>query len=424
MEQADKAAENTPKKVPYWRRVGISIEQVTNRSKGADFGQSWLVIIPTKVTGNGRIRKQFKTYSKALNYAEGKADLARASGKRAFVLNDGQREDAAEALRILGGLQLSLTEAATLARRHLTPEGGDITLRALVDRILREKERENLRPASVQSIRFYMGQIADQLGEERLVKTVARDELRHWFDTLEDTGASDRYLKNHIRYTQQFFNYAVQHGYRADNPAAIIRPPRIEWKTPAILTVGEAKRLLCTAMLPEFKELLPATVLQLFCGGLRSAEVERLDWRDIDLENKKLEVLPATGKNRRDGDWRTPVIPDNAIEFLFLHPNRKGPVAPGRFPFKQTAMHKAAGFKKWEITHDNAKRHSFGSYGCKLHGKEWVEDQMGHNTGATFLKFYRNARVTKQDAEQYFDIRPANLSKDTVGDVVAIEKGA
>ncbi|MDI1336138.1 MAG: hypothetical protein PSU94_08160 [Lacunisphaera sp.] len=428
MNKADNSGEKKPeqpKRNPLWRRLGITLAQVTNHSQGARFGHSWRVLVPAKVTGSGRIRKQFKTYSKALAYCEGKADLSRASGKRAFVLSDAQREDAAEALRILGDLPLSLSEAAEFARKHLKPESGDITLRQLVDRILREKQREKLRPASIYGIRFYMGRIAEQFGDERQVKTITYDELRRWFDSLEDAGAtSDRHLKNYIRYAQQFFNYSVQFGFRADNPAMRIRPPRIEWKMPAILTVAEAKRLLRTALLPKFKELMPATVLQLFCGGLRSAEVERLDWRDIDLVGRKLEVLPATGKNRRDGDWRTPIIPEGAAEFLFLHANRTGPVVPARFPSKLTALHKAADFPKWELTHDNSKRHSFGSYGCKLHGKDWVEEQMGHNTSATFLKFYRNARITKQDAQRYFGICVANLDKDDDAEVVAIEKEA
>jgi integrase len=400
------------------------MKSLKNRTKGSGFGRSWQVIVPAKVTGSARIRKQFKTHRAALLYAQGKADLARVSGERAFVLTDSQREDAFRALQVLRDLGLSLSGAAEFARKHLKPEGGDITLRELVERILREKEREKLRPSSVQAIRFYMGRIHEQFGESRLVKTITHDELREWFDAVEDAGASDRHLKNFVRYTQQFFNHAEQHGFRADNPASLIRPPRIEWKPPTILTIDETKRLLRTALRPAFRDLLPAVVFQLLCGGLRSAEVSRLDWRDVDLEGKKLEILPATGKNRRDGDWRTPTIPDNAVEFLLLHPTRTGPIAPDRFRFKLTAFHRAAGFPHWDVTHDNAKRHSFGSYGCKLHGKEWVEEQMGHNTSATFLKFYRNARVTKEDAEQYFDIRPANVEKDTVGDVVAIAKGA
>lgn len=403
-----------PKTVPLWRKLGITISKFDNCTLGADgskktFNESWRVIVPAKVTGHGRLRKAFKTKSKALAYAEGKADIARSTGKRAFALTDAQREDAVEALKILHDLGLNFTEAAQFAQKHLRPEGGDITTRQLMDRILREKAREQLRPASIQSLRYYGGQIPKHFGEDRQVKTLTREDLRKWFDDLEDQGAGHRHLKNYIRYTAQFFRYAQVHGFRADNPASLIKPPRVEWKPPAILTVREAKRLLQAASLPEYKELLPALVLQLFCGGLRSAEVDRLTWDDIDLAGKKLEILPATGKNRRDGDWRTPAIPDNALEFLLLHPTRSGRVTPKKFRFKMTALHKAAGFASWDETHDNSKRHSFGSYGCKAYGQAWVQDQMGHNTSGTFLKFYRNARVSEAEAAEYFAIQPGNL---------------
>ena len=69
-----------------------------------------------------------------------------------------------------------------------------------------------------------------------------------------------------------------------------------------------------------------------------------------------------------------------------------------------------AGCPRWKETHANAKRHSFGSYACKLHGAEWVVDQMG-NSVRIFLKHYRNASVTREQAEQYSNLTPANVGQ-------------
>ncbi|MFM7750002.1 MAG: hypothetical protein ACKPB0_06250, partial [Opitutaceae bacterium] len=41
-------------------RLGIEVRRIANRARGQEYGHSWLVVIPAKVTGQGRIRRQFK----------------------------------------------------------------------------------------------------------------------------------------------------------------------------------------------------------------------------------------------------------------------------------------------------------------------------------------------------------------------------
>jgi integrase len=198
----------------------------------------------------------------------------------------------------------------------------------------------------------------------------------------------------------------------------------VEWKAPCILSIEETKCLLRTAMQPKHADLLPAIVLQLFVGGLRTEETNRLSWADIDLKARKVEISPAVGKNRRDGDWRTAKIPPNAVQFLLLHHNREGKITPNWFQARLTALHKDAGFVDYAVSHRNSKRHSFGSYGCKIHGPAWVQDQMGHNTKPTFLKFYRNAKVSLPTAKRYFSLTPNSINSEEMHEVVAITEAA
>ena len=67
-------------KAPRWKKIGIALTEVSNRSKGAQFGTSWLVVIPAKVTGSGRIRRQFKDRASALAFAEGETNKAKEQG--------------------------------------------------------------------------------------------------------------------------------------------------------------------------------------------------------------------------------------------------------------------------------------------------------------------------------------------------------
>jgi integrase len=430
-DQASSNEQGSPRKTP-WQRIGIAVREIVNRrstgkdaqgkSKYLEFGSSWLVIVPAKVTKRGRLRRQFNNKAEAIAFAEGQADLHRASGPRAFVLSDFEREDAVKALTVLRELGLTFQQAADFARRHLRPEGGDKTVGKLAEKILAEKRAENLRPDSIRTLSWNLARIQDHFGADRVLKTISREDVDGWHKALQEAGHKGRNLRNYIRYTRQFFQYATLHRHCAENPAALLKAPRIDWKAPPILTLQETRRLLRTAMLPEHSDLLPALVLQLFVGGIRTAEVTRLTWEKIDLQDLKVDIDPATGKNRRDGDWRIPTIPTGAAEFLIRHPKRDGSVTPPRYKDRMTALHKAAGFADYDGTHKNAKRHSFGSYGCKLHGTNWVQDQMGHNTPATFLKYYRNARVTGEDARAYFELTPQNLGQ--AAEVVSLSKGA
>ena len=74
------------------------------------------------------------------------------------------------------------------------------------------------------------------------------------------------------------FNFAREHGYSAGNPAEKSARAKAIESAIGILTVDETARLLETAA----PELVPYIAIGAF-AGLRRAELERLDWREVDL---------------------------------------------------------------------------------------------------------------------------------------------
>ena len=290
-------------------KLGIRVRRGTNASGGEAYGYSWLVIIPSRVTGGKRIRKQFKSTEsrEAVDHAEGAANTAKETGQSGFQLTLEQLADAQHALKVLTPLGISLKEAAEEAVRHLRPAGGDITFAKLKDRLLAEKERKNRRPASLQSLRFYVRAVVTQFGADTLVKATTAESLRQWIDSLQDTGMSARHLGNHVAVTKQFFRYAHAHRFIGANPTTLLEGPDIEVKPPAILTLAEVRQLLRTALAPAHRDLLPSVVLGLFCG-LRSEELTRLRWEHVNLGDLKITISPEVGKNRRAQDWRYPEI--------------------------------------------------------------------------------------------------------------------
>ncbi len=210
-------------------RLGITVRRVRNSQGGADYGFGWLVVVPARVTGGHRLRKQFKAVEnkEAINFAEGAANKAKELGQTAFSLTVDQQVEAESALKRLLPHGISLKEAVDCAIRHLRPAGGDITFTTLRDRLLAEKERRNRRPASLSSLKFYVGALVRQFGDETLVKSATAEALREWIDGLQAGGASPRHVRNYVNYAKQFFSYAVAQRFVGDNPASQLEaPPR------------------------------------------------------------------------------------------------------------------------------------------------------------------------------------------------------
>ena len=403
-------------------RLEIRVRKVPNRSRGEVYGHSWLVIVPAKVTGGHRLRKQFKATEsrEAVDFAEGEANKAKEQGQTGFYLTPEQVTDAKKAQGILEGLGLTLFEAATFAAKHLRPEGGDKTLAEVRDILLALKKTKNLRPASFISLQTYVGKLVRYFGDDVPVKSISSAQLSTWLDFCSSEGASPRFVRNIASYTRQFFRFAQDRRFVVNNPAAnlVKDTPLEDDRDIVILTVDQTKALLKTGMLEDYRALLPALVLGLFCGGIRTEELSRLNWSDVNLAERKVKL---SGKQTKTREKRVCEIPLGAQQFLMLHPNRQGPIAPQGIEYSLTNFYKAAGFQRWKRDFANAKRHSFGTYASKLHDWAWVVDQMG-NSVSMLLKHYRDASVTKEDAKAYFEISPTNIGE--TAKIIEIKKEA
>ena len=194
----------------------------------------------------------------------------------------------------------------------------------------------------------------------------------------------------------QAFNFAVRHGYAPTNPVEGAAKARVIGGRPGILTVDQAARLL-EAVTPE---ILPFIAVGLF-AGLRRAEIERLDWSEVDFDSGLIEVTAAKAKTAMR---RFVKIEPNLREWLQPHRKLKGNVVPVencRELFVEART--AAGIAKWP---DNALRHSFASYHL-AHFKNAADTalQLGHHDSRITFAHYREL-VKPKEAERFWNIKP------------------
>jgi len=132
-------------------------------------------------------------------------------------------------------------------------------------------------------------------------------------------------------------------------------------------------------------------------AGLRMAELQRLDWSEIDLNRGFITVAAHKAKTRQR---RLVPIGDNLKEWLKPHTQVSGPVCGHQRP--QMAVARLCEGFKWAA---NGLRHSYISYRLAvLHDTARVALEAGNSPEVIFAH-YREL-VTPEAAEAWFKVAP------------------
>ncbi len=133
-------------------------------------------------------------------------------------------------------------------------------------------------------------------------------------------------------------------------------------------------------------------------AGLRTAELQRLDWREIDLDRGFITVAASNAKTRQR---RLVPISDNLKLWLMPCRETSGPVCVHRRP-QLAAARLCEGFA-WQ---KNGLRHSYISYRLAvLHDTARVALEAG-NSPEVIFGHYREL-VTPEAATAWFSVKPA-----------------
>ena len=154
------------------------------------------------------------------------------------------------------------------------------------------------------------------------------DAVAAYLAGLRQAGAAEKTLLNHRSAISRFCRHLVSRGALAKNPAAAVAVRRPADRPPIYLC--EAERLDALG-LARTAGIFPEVLVAL-ATGLRLSELQRLQWQDLDIEQRALLVRKA--KNRKP---RTVPLSDEALEGVAAQRARCGPeVAKWVFPARQT----------------------------------------------------------------------------------------
>jgi integrase len=344
-----------------------------------------------------RKRKFFETKEQAESFAAQKNIDRLNSGLDGEKITSKLRDMALECAERLSEHGKTLKDAADFLIAHLQATKKSCTAEQLVRELLVAKEADGVSRRHLNDICSRLSVFAEKF-DGQMVATITSAQLDDWLRSLNVSPVT----RNHYRQLLLLaFNFAVRRNYATDNPAEKTAKAKERKSDIGILTVNEAARLLEGAT----PDVLPYLAIGLF-AGLRRAELERLDWREIDFESGLIEV---TAQNSKTAQRRFVTMQPNLREWLIPVRKHGGNVTPSNC-FRQSfeLAREAASIVEWP---DNALRHSFASYHL-AHFKNAASTalELGHHDSRVTFAHYREL-VKPRDAERYWSISPAKTEK-------------
>ena len=355
--------------------------------------KAWMV--DTRIGGRGE-RLFFKTKVEAETRAEQLRITRKNEGTGGIAIPEKLRVDALECARLLDPLGVSLREAVDYFIAHARPGGGIRKIRPVVEEFLRAKKDANRRPEYLRVQRYILGKFCESFGEQA-ANAIHTDDISAW---LQAGSWSLRTRANYFSDLSNFFGFAVRKGYCAENPLARLDKPKVdEASAPAVFTPTEAANLL------NASERLGGRMTAFFAlglfAGLRTTELLKLDWRQIDLDARTIEVTSDVSKTR---DHRYVTISENLAAWLVPYRRAHGPVRSAAWRWHRDVARKAAKLTEWP---DNGMRHSFGSYHFAHHSNAALTaSEMGHRGETRTLFGHYRALVKPVEAMRFWAIKP------------------
>jgi integrase len=213
------------------------------------------------------------------------------------------------------------------------------------------------------------------------LKAVSPMMLVQWFAKIK---GSDTQRATVYRYVRLFFNWTVKMDLLDKSPFRAVDCPRARSRKD-ILDAGQMRALLDA----EMSDLMRASILLGGFAGLRSIEVQRMDWEDIDVKAGQVYVRPEVSK-QHDGmmdrivDFTEPMV---ARKEFFV--GKKGRIVPGSARAFYEERRRLAAKLGWDGFPENSLRHSFATYHlARCKSPNLTAFQMGHSNSAMVQRVY------------------------------------
>jgi integrase len=415
--------------------IVVKIYTVNNTVQGNIYPQYTLVY----KSGNQTVKRKFSDLESAKREGELVATKLANGENEVLRLNPNDRAiylQACDALRPFNlPLNVAVNDYVTAIRR--LPQGISLrealdfflrrnpayqpqkTVLQVVDELIDAKTKSKRGDKHLADLKSRLGRFADAM--QMNIGQVTGVQIEQHLSGLNVAG---RTRTNHLRHINSLFKFAVRKKYLpkdALDEIEAVEKPEVELTKIEIFSPEELREIL-TAARPE---IIPWLAIAAF-AGLRNAELQRLDWNEVNLTERYIEVTAAKSKT---ASRRLVPISDNLLAWFKQYAQPGGRLTGFENMAKQIGWlvqdvnarrreqaeldgldPKAAPTFEWKR---NALRHSFISYRtAAIKAVPAVALEAG-NSPAMIFKHYR-ALVTEAQAAKWFGVFPPKAADNIV----------
>ncbi len=311
----------------------------------------------------------------------------------------------ADAKKRLGDVPLSVAVDFYLHRRPHDPEVKK--LKVVIDEMIDAKDSDGLSDAYLKELRYHLDKFSARFKDAN-IGDVSGVEIDSW---LRNCGLSPRTRNNIRKAIGTLFRFAKARKYlsRDHDELAAVGIAKQQKSEIEVFTPAELVEILSAAD----DTIMPFLVVAAF-AGVRHAEIQRLDWRDVLLDQGFIQISAAKAKT---ASRRLVPITDNLREWLVRYRQPEGCVcellnAPNAFARCITRINRGRADQgieeKFHWKH-NALRHSFISYRlAELQNADQVALEAG--TSRQMIFHYYRELVMPVQAKEWFAITPETIA--------------
>lgn len=382
----------------------------------------WRVNVPANLSESGeRQRLYFKTKTAATLEAERIRGMASRWGSEGRKVKASLAEDAAKAMDILKGHDITLTALAqAYIEDHMT-RTASITMAEVWERyeqhldVATTKRGRPYSEKTKQTKRATAKKLADNL-KKKAVCDVTKDDLEA---VLKKHFSTPHHRNTCRRHAAPMFNWAIKNGWAVKNPFANVDEHAVAEKEITVATPEQTlaalracadhreNERLTKNYRVDCSDALTALAVLAFSGVRPERELPNLQWNQIDLHAGKIRIKGATAKTR-SGRYIT--IEPNLRQWLELVPveDRQGNLVPSNWKRKSQVIRKLAGFGR----DADVFRHTYASYYHRgvNSSVDALRSNLGHGAGDVLFNHYLDTNVEQETALRYWQITPDTLS--------------
>jgi integrase len=370
---------------------------------------AWAVNVPPELSPTGRRQELFfSTKGEASGQCERLKARKDNFGLSLAVMTSARIAAAAEAYKLLDPLKIDLLDAVRSHIQVVSERTASVTFDAAFARFAELKADKSAKYR--QEIRQAQATFAPLL--EWSICDIRTTDLEPILDKLP---AASRNAK--MRRLRSVFNLAIKRQWMRPGTSPIGHMDFVNRPGAEVETIpGELVSQMLGTALENDLGLVPFLTLAFFCGIRPRGELEKLEWRDVDLWERSVTIRPEVSKTNRR---RFVDLSENAIAWLEAYRQRGGTTEGRIVPFTSSVLRKRRRLNWRAVAGERpliqqGARHTFCSAWLAKHSDiNKMVLMSGHQSVDIMFRCYHKG-MKKVEAEKFWSIIPPSSPANVV----------